>query len=68
MIYGEFKMKDYHSMTKEELNSEYVALKLELRNLVVAESMGIDNSKQRAIHDRKWDTVFNLLREHWNKN
>ena len=61
-------MKDYHSMTKEELNSEYVALKLELRNLVVAESVGIDNSKQRAILDRKWDTVFNLLREHWNNN
>lgn len=55
-------------MTKEELDSEYVALKLELRNLVVAESMGIDNSKQRAIHDRNWDTVFNLLREHWNSN
>lgn len=68
MIYGEYKMKDYHSMTKEELDSEYVALKLELRNLVVAESMGIDNSKQRAIHDRNWDTVFNLLREHWNNN
>ena len=55
-------------MTKEELDSEYVALKLELRNLVVAESMGIDNSKQRAIHDGKWRIVFDLLREHWNSN
>ena len=34
-------MKDYNSMTKKELNSEYVALNLELRNLVVAEVIKI---------------------------
>ena len=68
MIYGEFKMKDYHSMTKEELNSEYADIKIELRNLIVAEVMGIDNSKQRAICDKKFDIVFELLRKHWNNN
>lgn len=61
-------MKDYNSMTKEELNSEYISLNLELRNLVVAEVMGIDNKKQRDICDKNSDTVFELLRKHWNNN
>ena len=59
-------MKDYNSMTKKELNSEYVALNLELRNLVVAEVMGIDNSKQRVICDKNLDIVFEILRKHSN--
>jgi len=55
-------MKNYKVMTKEELNTEFADIKIELRNLVVAEVMGRDVSKQRAICDKNFDTVFELLR------
>ena len=57
-------------MTKEELSTEFADIKIELRNLVVAEVMGygdpIKNSKQRAICDKNFDTVFELIRKHYN--
>ena len=59
-------MKNYEVMTEEELNTEFVDIKLKLRNLVVAEVMGTDVSKQRAICDKNFDTVFELLRKHSN--
>jgi len=55
-------MKNYKVMTKEELNTEFADIKIELRNLVVAEVMGRDVSKQRDICDKNFDTVFELLR------
>ena len=59
-------MKNYEVMTKKELNTEFADIKIELRNLVVAEVMGIDNQKQRVICDKNLDTVFELLRKHSN--
>tara|TARA_Y100001972_G_C7573433_1_gene287786 strand:+ start:45 stop:236 length:192 start_codon:yes stop_codon:yes gene_type:complete len=63
-------MKNYKAMTKEELSTEFADIKIELRNLVVAEVMGygdpIKNSKQRAICDKNFDTVFELIRKHYN--
>jgi len=58
--------KDYEVMTKEELNTEFADIKIQLRNLVVAEVMGTDVSKQRDICDKNFNTVFELLRKHYN--
>ena len=62
--------KNYEVMTKEELNTEFADIKIELRNLVVAEVMGygdpIKNAKQRDICDKNFNTVFELLRKHYN--
>ena len=58
--------KDYEVMTKEELNTEFADIKIELRNLVVAEVMGADVSKKRDICDKNFNIVFELLRKHYN--